>query len=80
MNKPHLKLIACHRGAEARAVLKRAVVDHVAKKIPVGPLRGCLRARAGPTPFRVYLAPKRADWVLEMVLCIRIRLEEYRED
>ena len=75
-DKPHLKLIRCHRNVGTRDALSRALEEGKAERITVGPLRGCIRLTKGiKRPFPIYRKPSGATWVLEFVLCIRIRLE-----
>lgn len=81
MTKPTLKLVRCHRGADAsevRSIIAALTGDLPAmvRHIPKGSLKGCVQVchpMLGAPPWSVFkLAPKRGP-VLEFKVCIRVR-------
>lgn len=74
MKEPLLRYIACHRKDAARAILTamRAYPDHF-RKIPFGPLKGCVRRTIGDLRS-VYKPIKMANgrsFVLQFSIVIR---------
>lgn len=73
MSGPTLKLVKCHRGADAlRIAAGIGAISANYKMISSGSLKGCWRRIVGENQRSVYRVHK--HWVLEFVICIRVGL------
>lgn len=80
-DKPTLKLVRCHRGlADVQLASMIARKDGPFKRITEGPLAGCFRFDRAHARARARGGHSRGvfklgiDYVLEFVVCIRVRL------